>query len=195
MEQHHFLTTLFPRPKFTAAEQDAVVNRFKPVQFSRNDYLLREGKTATQYWLLESGFARSYVTDAAGNDITTHFYGPGDIVMDWSSFFLQQPTRENIQALTACQCWQLEYLHFQELFHGIETFREHGRTNFAASYFTLKSHSIGLIADNAAARYKKLLQEKPLLVQNVSVKHMATYLGITDTSLSRIRRELAKESS
>lgn len=50
-----------------------------------------------------------------------------------------------------------------------------------------------MIADQAKERYKRLVQEKPHIVQNVSLKHIATYLGITDTSLSRIRKEIAAD--
>lgn len=50
-----------------------------------------------------------------------------------------------------------------------------------------------MITDQAKERYKKLLKEKPQIVQNVSLKQIATYLGITDTSLSRIRKEIATE--
>jgi len=60
-------------------------------------------------------------------------------------------------------------------------------------YFTLKQHSIAMLTDHAKERYVKLLEEKPHIIQNVSLKHIATYLGITDTSLSRIRKELLSE--
>ena len=50
-----------------------------------------------------------------------------------------------------------------------------------------------MIADQAKDRYVRLLKEKPHIIQSVSLKHIATYLGITDTSLSRIRKEIANE--
>jgi hypothetical protein len=50
-----------------------------------------------------------------------------------------------------------------------------------------------MIADQANERYLRLLKEKPHIVQTVSLKHIATYLGVTDTSLSRIRKEIASE--
>jgi hypothetical protein len=57
------------------------------------------------------------------------------------------------------------------------------------SYFKLKERTILMITDTAKDRYEKLLKEKPDIFQNASLKHIATYLGITDTSLSRIRKE------
>jgi CRP-like cAMP-binding protein len=189
----HFLTNIFSAKNFSKEEIQTIIPAFKRIEFNKNDYLLKENKIENHYWLIESGFARSYVIDTEGNDITTHFYAVGDIAIDWTSFFLRSPTRENIQALTNCICWQLDFDSFQELFHAIKSFREQGRTTLVNSYFSLKKQSISMIADQAKERYTKLLIEKPHIVQNVSLKHIATYLGITDTSLSRIRKEISGE--
>ncbi len=193
MQEQHFLNNVFGKTNMTKEEIETVIPKFKQVAFDKNSFLLEDGKTAHHYWFIQSGFVRSYVIDVEGNDITTNFYSVGDIVIDWPSFFLRNPTREYIQALTDCVCWQLDFETFQELFHGIKNFREQGRTTLVGSYFALKRHSISMIADQAKDRYLRLLQEKPHIVQNVNLKHIATFLGITDTSLSRIRKEIAKD--
>ncbi len=191
MQSEHFLSNIFTPADFKESELAIILSKFKPITFSKNDFLLKEDKTENYYWFLESGFARSFVNDTNGNDITTNFYSQGDIVIDWSSFFLRNPTRENIQALTDCVCWQLDFEIFQQLFHSIETFREHGRRRLVSSYFALKNHNISLIADQAKERYMEFLKSKPHIIQNVSLQHIATYLGITKYSLSRIRKEIS----
>ena len=128
MAEPHFLTRIFTPQQFTPEQLESIVSKFKRVEFAKNRYLLTEGKTAGHYWFVESGFVRSYAVDTEGNDISTDFYTVGDIVIDWPSFFLRNPTRENIQALTDCVCWQLDFETFQQLFHGMEAFREQGRT-------------------------------------------------------------------
>ena len=193
MTEQHFLNNVFGKTNMTKEEKEIVISKFKQVTFEKNSFLLEEGKTANHYWFIQSGFIRSYVIDTEGNDITTNFFSVGDIVIDWPSFFLRNPTRENIQALSDCVCWQLDFETFQELFHSIRNFREQGRTTLVGSYFALKRHSISMIADQAKDRYLRLVKEKPHVVQNVSLKHIATFLGITDTSLSRIRKEIASE--
>lgn len=193
MIENHFLNKIFQPDSFSREEFETIASHFRQVSFSKNDYLLQEGKIENQYWFVECGFLRSYVIDTDGNDITTNFYAAGEIVIDWTSFFLRNPARENIQALTDCVCWQLDFETFQQLFHSIQSFREQGRTNLVSSYFALKRHSISIIADQAKERYIRLIQEKPHIVQNISLKYIATYLGITDTSLSRIRKEIAEE--
>jgi hypothetical protein len=86
----------------------------------------------------------------------------------------------------------LDFETFQQFFHSMEAFREAGRSRLVKSYFELKAHRVSLITDQAKDRYLRLLHERPELIQNVSLKHIASYLGVTDTSLSRIRKEVAK---
>lgn len=192
MSEIHYLNRIFSPEDFTSFELQTILSKFTSVQFTKNSYFLQEGIIENHYWFIEKGFARAYATDPEGRDITTHFFTPGDIVIDWPSIFLRSPTRENIQALTDCYCWQIDYESFQELFHSIRNFREHGRSILVSSYFSLKKQRVSMISDQARERYLNMLHEKPELIQNVSLKYIATYLGITDTSLSRIRKEISE---
>lgn len=114
MIEQHFLTHIFNAKD--KSRVGTIIPKFKNVSYSKNEFLLKEGMTENQYWFIESGFVRSYVLDTEGNDISTHFYAKGDIGIDWTSFFLRNPIRENIQALTDCLCWQLDFDTFQQLF-------------------------------------------------------------------------------
>ncbi|MCP9765416.1 Crp/Fnr family transcriptional regulator [Lacihabitans soyangensis] len=192
MENKEFLKTIFAEPSFRPEEVAKVLEQYKKMEFAKNDFLIREGSVGNYYYFLESGFARSYAIDLEGNDITTKFFGPKDIVIDWHSYFLKKPTRENIQAITPCIAWKITFEDFMKLFH-IEAFREIGRTRLVNSFFELKNHTTSMIIDPAKDRYLSLIKDKPNLIQNVPLKQIATYLGITDTSLSRIRKEIANE--
>ena len=88
--------------------------------------------------------------------------------------------------------WRIDYVNFMKLFH-IEAFRGVGRTSLIKTYFELKSHSVSVIADQAKDRYLNLLEAKPEIAMHVPLKQIATYLGVTDTSLSRIRKHIAQE--
>lgn len=191
MSSKDFLAQIFTTEHFSVEDQETIISGFKKVTFDKNEYLLKEGRIENHYWFIESGFVRSYIVDSSGNDLTTEFYTTNNIVIDWPAFLLRTPARENIQALSVCTCWQLDYDAFQQLFHGIQTFREHGRTRLVTGYQSLKRQRISIIADNARERYIRLLAEKPQIIQSVPLKHIATFLGITDTSLSRIRKEIA----
>lgn len=189
MKDIHFLKTIFKSENFKQEDLEKILNQYQKIEFAKNDYLVQEGTTANFYYFLESGFARSFAIDLEGNDITTKFFSASDIVIDWHSYFLKTKCRENIQAITPCIAWKISFENFMKLFN-IEAFRDVGRTRLVNNYFELKNHSVSIIADPARDRYLNLIKDKPDIVQNVPLKQIATYLGITDTSLSRIRKEI-----
>jgi CRP-like cAMP-binding protein len=192
MDAKLFLQKVFIPQNFSTEDYSTILAQFELVHFAKNEDLIKEGGIANFYYFLESGFARSYAVDLEGNDITTKFFVGGDIVIDWHSYFLKTHCRESIQAITGCKAWRISFDSFMKLFH-IEAFREVGRTKLVNNYFELKNHTVSMIADSAKDRYLNLIASKPDISQNVPLKQIATYLGITDTSLSRIRKELADQ--
>lgn len=191
MIESQLLTRIFSRDNLSASDMEKVLSSFTRVEFRKHDFLFKEGQILNHYYFLETGFIRSFIYDYDGNEVTTKFYSEPEIVIDWTSFMLRTPTQENFQANTDCVCWSLEFNVFQELFNSIEGFRESGRARFANSYFELKKHHLSIISLSAKERYLSLIEEHPEIIHNASLKHIATYLGITDTSLSRIRKEIA----
>jgi CRP-like cAMP-binding protein len=190
MQNNHFLVNnIFNEKAFSEEELEKILSQYTRCEFAKHDFLIQEGSVANYYYFLESGFVRSYAIDLEGNDITTKFFSSKDVVIDWHSYFLKTPCREDIQAITPCVAWKITFENFMKLFN-IEAFREVGRTRLINNYFELKSHSVSIIADSAKDRYLNLMKQKPDVVQNVPLKQIATYLGITDTSLSRIRKEI-----
>ena len=194
MEDQHFLKSIFLRENFSEDDLNHILSHFQRVEFAKHDYFVRVGKVTNYYFFMESGFARSFAVDPDGNDISTNFFGSKDIVIDWHSYFLKTPSRESIQAVAPCVAWKIYFSDFMKLF-SIEAFREVGRTRLINNYFDLKNHTVSMIADSAMDRYLALIKSKPEIVQNVPLKQIATYLGITDSSLSRIRKEVANLKS
>jgi CRP-like cAMP-binding protein len=192
MNQNSVLHKIFDHQKFSDEEFTLILSQYTKTEFQKNDFLIPYDSVAGYYYFMESGFARSFTMNPEGDDITTKFFSEGDIVIDWHSYFLRSKSRESIQAVTKCTVWKITFEDFMKLFK-IEAFREVGRTRLINNYFELKSHSVSMIADPAQIRYLNLVKEKPDIVQSVPLKQIATYLGITDTSLSRIRKEISKK--
>lgn len=162
------------------------------VVFQKNEFLLRQGETSKEYYCLESGLVRAFVHDYKGNDITTQFFCTNEIVIEANSLFLQIPAKEYIQALTECKCWKITFDDFQRLYQNIPEVAEWGRMWMSQQLFLLKKHSVSIIADSATDRYLSLIKERPQILKEAPIKHIASYLGITDTSLSRIRNKVSK---
>jgi CRP-like cAMP-binding protein len=185
-----FIQNVLPIPNEMAAE---IAGHFSERDIPKNDFLLKIGKISNEYIFLLDGFIRSYTFDTEGNDITTNFYTKNQIVLEFSSFFNRSPSQENFQVLTDCKGLVISYEQVQILFHSIPEFREFGRKVLVQNITVLKQRMLSMINQTAEQRYENLLFTKPEVLQNVPLKNIATYLGITDTSLSRIRKEFAKK--
>lgn len=165
----------------------------KKVSFKKGEFLLKEDEIADEYYLLEKGLVRAFVLDFDSNETTTEFFCENEIVIVPSSLFQRMPSKENLQTLTDCTLWKIDFEKFQELFHSIEGMREWGRAWFTFQLFTMKQRSLEMITETAKNRYLKLMKDKPEILLNAPLKQIATFLGITDTSLSRIRKEIVEK--
>ena len=177
-------------PFFFEEELIEIFQAHEKVVFQKGDLILEEGKTANEYYILEKGLARSFVTDFNGNDVTTHFFVENEIVIEVSSLFQRIPTQENIVCITDCELLKIDFDTFQELYHKIQNLSEWGRAWMSQELFAYKQRSVEMFTLSATKRYLNLLEQKPQVVQFAPLKQIASYLGITDTSLSRIRKEI-----
>ena len=183
-----FIKLVMPMCDNKASE---IADNFEPVSLCKNDFLLKDGSVCNDYFFLEKGFMRAYTFDTEGNEVTTNFYGRNSIVFEVASYIKRTPSRENIQAVTDCFGWKGNYTNLQDLFHTSPEFRGFARVILVNSFIDLKERTLSMINLTAEKRYEALLESRREIIQNVSIKHIASYLGITDTSLSRIRKEIA----
>jgi CRP-like cAMP-binding protein len=165
---------------------------FTPRLIAKNEYFLKEGRASNEYLFLDHGFMRAFAHDTEGNDVTTNFYSDKQVVFEVSSFFNRSIARENIQAVIDSAGWTITYEQLNMLFHTLPEFREFGRHILVKGYASLKTRMLSMITETAEARYESLLKTNPEILQHAQLKHIASYLGVTDTSLSRIRKEISK---
>lgn len=188
----NILQNIYRHPLLTSQELQAVFEAHQKVSFKKGDFLFQKGQVYNEYYCVEKGLVRSYVFDYNGNDITTGFIGKGEIAIDVVSLFHRIPSVESFQALTDCECYVIDLETFQTLFHSLKGLSEWGRAWMSESLFLLKQRSVSMITDSATQRYLELQEKHPEILLHAPLKNIASYLGITDTSLSRIRKELTK---
>ncbi len=184
--------SVYQHPLLSHADLHQIASRHVKEEREKGSLLLKQGRIAEEYYLLASGLVRSYVHDYEGNEITTDFFVKDEIVIVPTSLFQRIPSQETVLAVTDVVLWKIEFADFQELFHSIPGFTEWGRLWFTQQLFAMKQRSLEMITITATNRYLKLMKEKPEIMQHVPLKQIASYLGITDTSLSRIRKEIAQ---
>jgi CRP-like cAMP-binding protein len=183
-----FFQSIYPSSEAIATE---IAAHFTPLQMKKGTYFLQEGTRSQDYLFLEKGMMRSFLFDTEGTEVTTNFYTSGNVVFEAASFFQRVPSQENIIAMTDCTGWTLSFEELNTLFHALPAFRETGRAILVKTLVSLKLRTLSMINQTAEQRYASLLSSHPEIFQHVPLKYIASYLGITDTSLSRIRKELA----
>lgn len=187
----NFIQTHLPVPNPAIATE--IAGHFETRFMSKNSFFLKEEQLSHEYLFLESGFMRAFTHDTDGNEVTTNFYTGNNIVFEAASFFNHTRSQENIQALTDCQAYVITFDALNVLFHSIPAFREFGRAMLVKGFVTLKQRTLSLINETAEERYTHLLSHHKEIFQHAQLKHIASYLGITDTSLSRVRKEFSRK--
>ena len=170
-----------------------IADQFNHKIVLKNQPHLTAGKISDEYLFLEGGYMRAFAHDTEGNEVTTRFYSPSQMIFEVSSFFNRTRSKENIFALTDCEGWYITYEQLNGLFHKLPEFREMGRSILVRELAQLKTRMLSVITETAEERYEQLLKTNPQIFQHAPLKNIASYLGITDTSLSRIRKELLRK--
>ena len=191
MDKDSTVKKVYQHPNLTKAQICTICDMHELFKYKKGDFILTEGEVASGYCCLEKGLARSFVRSNEGKIVTTGFFTQYDIVIEVASLFRNLPSKESIEALTDCICWHISLDSFQSLFEKMAGFSEWGRDWMTEQLLLNKQRSLSIITDSATERYLQLQSEQPEVIKKAPLKHIASYLGITDTSLSRIRKELA----
>ncbi|WP_226998867.1 Crp/Fnr family transcriptional regulator [Flavisolibacter tropicus] len=156
------------------------------VVLSKNQFLVTEGKICRQLYFLQQGALRgSY--NLEGKTVTHWFAFEDDFVTSFHSFITQEPAVENIQLLEDSILWSISKDNLSRLmkqYHEIETFV---RTAYEKYYIRLEERFVNAQFKTATERYQELLQQRPHIIERVPLGFIASYLGISQETLSRIR--------
>ncbi len=197
MDKEHlinFIKENIPNVPVSSQSLISIAEQFDEKTYKQGSYLLKEGKVS-DYFYLSEGFLRVFTYDTDGNEITTYFYSRGHIVFDASSFFLRIPSTENIQAVTECKGYLTNFERLNALFHQVPEFREFGRQIIVKEFVAYKQRTLAMINQSPEKRYLKLMERNEDIFKYAQLKHIASYLGISERTLNRIRLNFAKKPS
>jgi CRP/FNR family transcriptional regulator, anaerobic regulatory protein len=167
----------------------AIIVTYKP-----GDLILKEGQVCNSACLVVKGLTRSfYMND--GVDITSRFMEEGFIVTSWPSYYTQKPGNEFIEAVedTALAC--VSYADIQQLYIDFPEFNINGRRQTEYAFYLSEQRTLLLRKHTAEEKYKYFLNNHPTLMQRVPQKHIATYLGMSEETLSRVRSKFHRTNS
>lgn len=157
--------------------------------YKRGDYLLRQGEVGKKSFVIVNGIARKYYLNN-GKEITTELFFKDDVAVSLQSYALQKPSEEFIQAIEDVTANVMDYQKFQaiKIQHRGLLELDLLMTEYYAMWLEqrlFQFHSL-----DATQRYQQLLQSQPHFIQQVPLTYLASYLGISLETLSRIRAKI-----
>lgn len=176
--------------KMTDVELDTTFAYFQPERLPAKSYFLKEGKVADRLAYIRKGLLRSFFYNDNADEITTHFYPEGTVVISIYSFNNQVPARENIIALEECDLLVISHAEMQELASKVPAWKKIASDTDRYKYNQEMNRSIRFQTLSARERYLQLMEKHPWVIQRVPLKHIASYIGVDIATLSRLRRKL-----
>jgi len=181
----------FPLP-FDEEYLDRILKLVLVKEVPAKTILLFEGDIATKLFLVLDGCLRTYFIKENGVEITSHFFVEGQMVTSFESAMTGLPSRRYIDAVEDSILGIIPLKSIENLMRENSHARDYfNRILISRLIYYIHQHA-SFILDNPEKRYKKLLQENPELVSRLPQQYIASYLGITPVSLSRIRSRLKK---
>lgn len=172
--------------RLSVAAQDALQDCMKEVVFSKNDYLVREGQICRHLFFLQQGVLRGFY-NLNGKEITHWFAFEDDFVTSFHSFISQQPALENIQLLEGSILWSISKDNLNSLMNTYHELERLVRIAYEKYYLKLEDRFVNAQFKTATERYQNLMRQTPHILERVPLGYIASYLGISQETLSRIR--------
>ncbi|WP_345109350.1 Crp/Fnr family transcriptional regulator [Hymenobacter algoricola] len=172
--------------RLTDADLTTLHALLQPRQLAKKELLLREGEVCRAAAYIETGVLR-YFYHVQGEERTGQFFFENEWYADYDSFLDQRPSAQNIQALEPTRVWLFPHDALYRLYDERPVFERFGRLMAEQAYRGSKARGAALLNQTPAERYAQLVRDRPQVVQRVSQRLIATYLGVKPESLSRIR--------
>ena len=167
---------------------------FKPVTLKKGDYFLKTGRHCDRLGFLQTGIIREFVI-INDKEITKWISTKGNFVVDLSSFVFDQRARWNIQALTDCELYEMESQDYQKIGQVIPRWTELEKLFIAKCFTVLEDRIISHLSMTAEERYHQLFNFNAELFNQVPLQYLASMLGMTPETLSRLRKKAVKKTS
>lgn len=163
---------------------------FEETHLDKKEIFSKEGEYAKHIGFLEKGIIRSFIRTNDGKEYTKQFFVAPTFVGAYSSLLTNQPNRIIQEAQTKCNIWKADYSKIEMLYDKYHELERIGR-KIAEFYYLEKEQSIIEFATlDATKRYLLLKNRFPNIESKIPQYHIASYLGITATQLSRIRKKM-----
>jgi CRP-like cAMP-binding protein len=185
---------MFPLPKDKC---DGHMSYWHRVEVWAGTVLIKEGEIAKKVFLIEKGCIRSWINNN-GKEITFQFFFENEAVSSSESFRKNIPSLFTLETIEPCVLYWIHKKNWEKVMNDISQIPEmnnKGINLLLERYYQYIKQLISFLNESPEHRYLHLLKEKPHILQRVPLQYIATYLGVTPVSLSRIRKRVSTKEN
>ncbi|QHI34716.1 hypothetical protein IMCC3317_00590 [Kordia antarctica] len=177
---------------FTEEERTFIENRFEKVTFKKGEIILVPEIEMNYQYYVSTGCLRTYLIEKSGKEHTIQFAIKDWWISDYIGYFLEGKSVLYIECLEDAMMYKIQRDDIEEIYVNIPKTERFTRKKLERSYATLQKRILRNLSQSAKERYLSFTKEYPNIEQYVKNYHIASYLGITTESLSRIRKDIAQ---
>ena len=192
MQKHLLLQTLQSGHDFPEAEFPKLLSFFREKSFKKNEMLFSAGEVVKETHFIMSGLVKQFYVSAEGGERTIYFAEEGKFCGELNSFLFETPTRLSMQALEETETICLDREKWELAMTTIPAFTMWHIKNHQRLMVKLKEDVGAAVHETPDEKYRRLVKENPGLLQRLPQYQVASYLGITPETLSRIRKRNSK---
>lgn len=192
---HHLLkmrTTLEQKFNARLADWDYFTGLFHLQHLAEGEHWIRSGERRDEFFFISEGLVRIYYVDQEGNEVNEGFYEEGMLLGPISSFISGSPCLYYIQALEPCTLVAVNYHAFHEYAKDKPDILNFELTFMQSLFVSNATRDAKRLINNGEQRYRWFCREYAHLFERIPQYHIASFLGMTPVSLSRLRRSVGK---
>lgn len=174
----------------TEEEIKLTLSSYVPKTIPANEFFLKEGEICSYIGYVTKGLLRSYFYDDQANEITTNFFPEGSLIIAMESFNNQVPSKEYIKAIEDSELNVVSYQRQMELYQLIPAWNQICKDLGDIKICEMLNRNESFQTLSATERYQKFCNEYPQLLQRVNLGYIASYIGVDNATLSRIRKKI-----
>ncbi len=178
----------------TTDEINEIASRFKPTALKRGDYFARVGRYCEKLSFVQSGYLRVFV-EADDREVTQWISPPGYFITDLSSFVFRTTGRWNIQAVTDCTFLEISRDEYDAMGKQLPVWKDLDRLFIVKCFGLMEERIFTHLHMTTEERFNQLMNTQPELFNLVPLQYLASMLGMTPETLSRLRKKSTSGTS